>query len=92
MLIFEGAEDDLGMSFVETADFWMNISNSPVDKTFLTTLKAVTELLNSSLSFGEIHEVATEVASGRKTFRDIYGELPLISGRAVGNFSSLYRR
>jgi hypothetical protein len=92
MLIFEDAEYDFGMSFEDTVDLWMDISDSPENKTFLAFLKPVAELLNGSLSFCEIHEMATEVTSGRKTFRDIDGELPLISGRAVGNFSSFYRR
>jgi hypothetical protein len=91
MLVFQDAEYDLHMEFEDTVNFWINISDSSANKTALTILKLVNELLNGKLSFQEICEMTTDLANGRKSFTDIQKELPIILPQpTIDDFSTRF--
>jgi hypothetical protein len=91
--VFQNAECDLDMGFEDTLRLWGDMSDSKSTKDSLTILKLVNELLNSILPFRDICEVASDLASGRKSFTDIQNEWPIILNQyTVDNFSTQLRQ
>ncbi|MDR1236350.1 MAG: hypothetical protein LBJ96_05075 [Holosporaceae bacterium] len=76
--VFESACGNLGMRFGTAVELWRDISDSKPVKDSLAILEAVNGLMEDGLVPKKIYEVATDLASGRKSFEVIRGELSWI--------------